>query len=154
MSDDAEPPEDDLEQFRIEVGHDHGVKPGNIVGAIANEAGLDGANIGHIEIHSDHSLVNLPVGMPQEVFSDLKKTRVCGERLMISRLAGDALSKKSSPVRRSTPKAKPKLKSKTGSKPKSKSNAGSKGKAKTKAKPRNKNKSNKDKGKPKRKPKP
>ncbi len=74
----------DTETYRIEVGHDHGVKPGNIVGAIASEAGLDGAHIGRVDIQSDYSLVDLPVGMPREVFRDLRKTRVCGQRLMIS----------------------------------------------------------------------
>ena len=36
--------------YRINVGHAHGVLPGNIVGAIANEAGIDGKRIGHIDI--------------------------------------------------------------------------------------------------------
>ena len=74
-----------MERFRIEVGHKHGVKPGNIVGAIANEAGLDSQHIGHIDIHTEHSTVDLPLGMPKEVFQDLRKTRVCGQRLDLSR---------------------------------------------------------------------
>jgi ATP-dependent RNA helicase DeaD len=75
----------DKERYRIEVGHEHGVKPGNIVGAIANEAGLDGEHIGQIEIEENFSLVDLPVGMPKDIFMDLKNVRVCGERLAISR---------------------------------------------------------------------
>ena len=63
----------DNELFRIEVGHEHGVKPGNIVGAIANEAGIDASNIGHVAIHEAHSEVELPKGMPREIFEDLKK---------------------------------------------------------------------------------
>ncbi|MCU7857433.1 MAG: DEAD/DEAH box helicase, partial [Candidatus Thiodiazotropha sp. (ex Lucinoma borealis)] len=51
-----------MERFRIEVGHEHEVKPGNIVGAIANEAGLDAQHIGHIDIRTDFSLVDLPAG--------------------------------------------------------------------------------------------
>ena len=84
----------DTKRYRIEVGHDHGVKPGNIMGAIANEAGLDGGHIGHIDIHADHSFVDLPVGMPKEVFSDLQNTRVCGQRLMISREGEEAPANK------------------------------------------------------------
>lgn len=80
------PPAEDMERFRIEVGHAHGVKPGNIVGAIANEAGLDGQHIGAIEIEDEFSLIDLPVGMPREVFRDLKKVWVCGQQLRISRL--------------------------------------------------------------------
>jgi len=78
-------PDADRERYRIEVGHKHGVKPGNIVGAIANEAGLDGEHIGQIEIKERFSLVDLPVGMPKDIFMDLKNVRVCGERLAISR---------------------------------------------------------------------
>jgi len=76
----------EFERFRIEVGHNHGVEPRNIVGAIANEAGLDAIHIGHIEIDADFSIVELPVGMPRDVFRDLKKTWVCGKQLAISRL--------------------------------------------------------------------
>ena len=75
-----------MERFRIEVGHQHKVKPGNIVGAIANEAGLDAQDIGHIDIHTEFSLVDLPNGMPNDVFQDLRKTWVCGQRLEISRI--------------------------------------------------------------------
>jgi ATP-dependent RNA helicase DeaD len=74
-----------METFRIEVGHSHGVKPANIVGAIANEAGLDSANIGRIEIRDDHSLIDLPQGMPGDVFKHLKKVWVSGQQLRITR---------------------------------------------------------------------
>ena len=75
----------DLELFRIEVGREHGVEPSNIVGAIANEAGLDARNIGQISINDNHSMVELPMGMPKDVFSDLRKVWVCGQQLRISR---------------------------------------------------------------------
>ena len=75
-----------LETYRIEVGHAHGVQPGNIVGAIANEAGLDGRNIGHIDIRDDHSFVDLPEGMPNEIFENLQAVRVRGTELRIRRV--------------------------------------------------------------------
>ena len=75
-----------MNSFRIEVGHVHGVQPGNIVGAIANEAGLDGKHIGHIDIREDHSFVDLPEGMPKEIFRSLKKVRVRGTELRITRV--------------------------------------------------------------------
>ena len=75
-----------MASYRIEVGHQHGVKPGNIVGAIANEAQLDSQNIGRIEIFDDYSLVDLPDGMPKETFRDLQKVWVSGQQLRISRL--------------------------------------------------------------------
>jgi len=75
-----------METFRIEVGHAQGVLPGNIVGAIANEAGLDGKFIGHIDIREDHSFVDLPEGMPKEIFRELKKVKIRGAELRISRV--------------------------------------------------------------------
>jgi len=81
-------------RFRIEVGRQHDVKPGNIVGAIANEAGLDAEHIGHIDIQKEYSLVDLPTGMPKEVFQDLRKARVCGQRLNISPLEQPVKKKK------------------------------------------------------------
>jgi len=75
-----------MERYRIEVGHQHNVKPANIVGAIANEAGIDAMYIGQIDIHTDFSLVDLPAGMPKDIYRDLGKAWVCGQRLGISRL--------------------------------------------------------------------
>ncbi|STY28378.1 ATP-dependent RNA helicase deaD (cold-shock DEAD-box protein A) [Legionella wadsworthii] len=75
--------------FRIDVGKIHGVKPGNIVGAIANEAGLNSKHITGLKIHEDHSTVRLPRGMPKEVMSDLTKAWVCGRQLKIT-LIGSA----------------------------------------------------------------
>lgn len=77
-------PDSDKERYRIDVGHEHGVKPGNIVGAIANEAGLAGEHIGHISIEKNYSLVDLPVGMPRDILMDLKKVRVCGRPMKIT----------------------------------------------------------------------
>ena len=76
----------EMETFRIEVGHAHGVKPGNIVGAIANETGIDGDHIARIKIEHDYSTVELPAGMPKELFNELKKVRVVGQAMNISRL--------------------------------------------------------------------
>jgi ATP-dependent RNA helicase DeaD len=78
-------PDAGFETFRIEVGEAHGVKPGNIVGAIANEAGLDSKNIGRVDIRDDYSLVDLPDGMPAEIFKHLKKVWVSGQQLRITR---------------------------------------------------------------------
>lgn len=80
------PADHDMELFRIDVGHDHDVEPRNIVGAIANEAGLDAQNIGRIDIRDNHSIVELPIGMPKPIFADLKKAWVCGRKLNIARV--------------------------------------------------------------------
>jgi ATP-dependent RNA helicase DeaD len=81
-------PEQGMERFRIEVGHEHKVKPGNIVGAIANEADIDSKYIGRIEIYDDFSTVDLPDGMPKELLYSLKKVWVAGQQLKITRDSG------------------------------------------------------------------
>jgi ATP-dependent RNA helicase DeaD len=85
----------EMELFRIEVGHNHGVKPGNIVGAIANETGIDGDHIARIRIEDDYSTVELPAGMPKELIEELKKIRVAGQQLNISKM--DDSGRKSKP---------------------------------------------------------
>ena len=110
------PPQEGMERFRIEVGRMHDVQPGNIVGAIANEAGLDGKYIGHIKIHDEYSLVDLPEGMPKEVFQDLIKTRVAGQALRISRVGKDGkpvMSDKKSTAKKTVKRAKSKVKPKS-----------------------------------------
>jgi ATP-dependent RNA helicase DeaD len=76
-----------METFRIEVGSVHGIKPGNVVGAIANEAGIEGVHIGRVDIREDHSYVDLPEGMPKQIFSELQKVRVAGRELRMSRVS-------------------------------------------------------------------
>jgi len=97
-------PEVGMETFRIEVGHMHGVKPANIVGAIANEAGLEARYIGRIDIHDDHSVLDLPEGMPPEILSHLKKVWVSGQQLRIHRIGEDSGH---APPRRFKPGGKP-----------------------------------------------
>jgi ATP-dependent RNA helicase DeaD len=75
-----------METFRLEVGSVHGIKPANIVGAIANESGIEGVHIGRVDIREDHSYVDLPEGMPKQVFKDLQKVRVAGRELRLSRV--------------------------------------------------------------------
>ncbi|MGD8587334.1 MAG: DEAD/DEAH box helicase [Chromatiales bacterium] len=76
-------PQIPLQRYRIDVGSEHQVTPREIVGAIANEAGLEGRYIGAIEIHPEFSLIDLPEGMPKEVYRHLRKVRVCGRPLKI-----------------------------------------------------------------------
>ncbi|HZX81808.1 MAG TPA: DbpA RNA binding domain-containing protein, partial [Lysobacter sp.] len=78
-------PEPGMETFRVEVGHTHGVKPGNLVGAIANEADLESRFIGRIDIRDHFTLIDLPEGMPRETMEHLKRVRVAGQQLKIRR---------------------------------------------------------------------
>jgi ATP-dependent RNA helicase DeaD len=73
-----------MQRFRIEVGSEHGLQPKHIVGAIANEAGLDSRYIGQIKIFEDFSTVTLPEGMPKELYQHLRQIRVCGQPMQLS----------------------------------------------------------------------
>lgn len=75
-----------METFRIDVGRDHGVETKNIVGAIANEANIESRYIGRIKLHDTYTTVDLPQGLPKELLQHLKKVRVCGRQLNLSRL--------------------------------------------------------------------
>lgn len=130
--------EEGMERYRLEVGHKHEVKPGNIVGAIANEAGLDSKNIGRIEIHDDYSVIDLPSGMPKDTFNTLKKTWVSGTQLKISTLGS---SSESNAYKDSSPrKPKSNNKSRTSSKPKPRNKPGNKTKNKDEKKRKRKTK--------------
>jgi len=82
------PKNGDLERFRIQVGLDHGVTPGHIVGAITNEAGLAGNSIGRIRLYAKDSTVDLPRGMPQQTLKHLQKVRIFQRPLAIRRDSG------------------------------------------------------------------
>jgi len=93
----AERDDSDHVRYRIEVGREHGVQPGNIVGAIANEAGMDAVHIGRIEIFDNHSIVGLPGGMPRDIYERLRKAWVCGQQLSISVDSGGDAPKRPPP---------------------------------------------------------
>ena len=73
----------ELAVYRLSVGHRQRVRPGAIVGALANEGGLNSKDFGRISIFSEHSLVELPADLPREVFEQLDKTRVSGQLINI-----------------------------------------------------------------------
>ena len=62
------------------------MKAGNILGAILNEVGLDPESVGHISINDTYSTVELPQGMPDNIFHELRKVRVCGRQLRLSKM--------------------------------------------------------------------
>lgn len=97
----------DMETFRIEVGHVHQVKPGNIVGAIANETGIDTTYIGRIQIYDDFSTVDLAAGMPDDIFYALKKVWVSGQQLNISRVDRNEIPQQRPGERRFKDRSKP-----------------------------------------------
>ena len=90
----------DWQTYRLEVGKEHGARPGDIVGAIANEISLDSSYIGAINLHDKHSFVQLPKGIPDELFKQLKGVRVRRQPLAIS-TSNEQVSRQEAPRRRS-----------------------------------------------------
>lgn len=81
-------PEQGMERYRIAIGDVHGVRPGNIVGAIANEADIDSEYIGRISIFDEFSTVDLPEGMPTNIQKVLQKARINGRMMKICKANG------------------------------------------------------------------
>ena len=72
-----------MERYQLAVGSNDGVRPGNIVGAIANEAGIHGSEIGPIDIGPVFSTIDLPRGLSKGVLNLLRHTWVSGKQLKI-----------------------------------------------------------------------
>jgi len=125
--------EEGMVRYRIEVGHSHEVKPGNIVGAIANEGGIDSKNMGQISIYGDYSLIDLPDGLSNDTVNDLKKVWVAGQQLKISTFSKE---KNASYSTERVAKRKPKPKPKSNPVAKTKTKEKEKEKGKRKDKPR------------------
>ncbi|MCY2995350.1 MAG: DEAD/DEAH box helicase [Planctomycetota bacterium] len=108
-----------METFRIEVGRNQQVQPGNIVGAIANEAGIGSESIGKINIFDHFSTVDLPAGLPRNVLDVIDNIVIAGRKLRLSRMDDSrprpAYSQDGKrPFNKSKPKAKYRKKSSNG----------------------------------------
>jgi ATP-dependent RNA helicase DeaD len=79
-----------MQTYRVEVGREHGAEVKNLVGAIANEAGIDSKDIGRISLQDNYSTIDLPQGMPKDLFQQLRKVWVCNKQLEISLMSSNA----------------------------------------------------------------
>lgn len=88
IDNEAEPlkkhPDVDMQRYCLAVGYNNGVKPGNIVGMIINEADIDKDYVGHIEIYDDVCTVDLPADMPAELLKQLGDAYICGKKSEIA----------------------------------------------------------------------
>lgn len=78
----------DFDAYRLAVGKRQHVRPGAIVGAIANEGGLNSRDFGRITIGMDHTIVELPKGLDRSVLDRLSNTRISGQLINIERDTG------------------------------------------------------------------
>ena len=80
--------------YKIAVGKRHRVEPRQIVGAIANEGGLERGDFGAITIRPDYSLVELPAKLPGDTWDKLKETRISGKLIELKRDYGPPKGRK------------------------------------------------------------
>lgn len=73
-----------MELYRVAVGESHGAQKGDLVGAIANEAGISSQTMGKIRMHAEHSFIELPAGLPKDVVKKLRTVWVRGQQLQIA----------------------------------------------------------------------
>jgi len=76
--------------YRLAVGRSHGVRPGQIIGALANEGGIPGAQINGLKIYDEHATVMLPDDLSKQVVDGLKRAWVCGRQLQLRMQADKA----------------------------------------------------------------
>jgi ATP-dependent RNA helicase DeaD len=76
-----------MRRYRLAVGRKDNIKPGNVLGAIANEAEISSEFIGAIQIFNDFTTIDLPDEMTKETLAILKKTRVFDKKLSIEELS-------------------------------------------------------------------
>ena len=74
-----------FDTYRLDVGKRQHVRPGAIVGALANEGGLNSKDFGRITIGGDFTLVELPKNLDQSVLDRLEDTRISGQLINIQR---------------------------------------------------------------------
>ncbi|WP_171905400.1 DbpA RNA binding domain-containing protein, partial [Cellulosimicrobium cellulans] len=70
-------------RYRLSVGYTHGAQPGGIVGALTNEAGLNGSDVGKIDIFPSFSLVDIAAPLDEATLDRISRARVAGKFLRI-----------------------------------------------------------------------
>lgn len=74
-----------FQAYKIQVGKRHRVEPRQIVGALANEGGLDRRDFGKITIRPDYSIVELPAQLSADQWERLKGTRISGKLIELAK---------------------------------------------------------------------
>ncbi len=90
---DRKVPNSGLASFRVEVGFEHGIRPGDLVGTITGETALTGGSIGRIDIHRDFTVIDLPADLDQATVDLMASLEVRRNRLRMRRLSKEELAK-------------------------------------------------------------
>ncbi len=73
-------------RYRLEVGRKHQVTLEALVKLLVDESGVDKNNINNVSIHNLHTILELPDGMPPDIFLHLKSVEINQQKLHIKRL--------------------------------------------------------------------
>jgi ATP-dependent RNA helicase DeaD len=101
---------DGMVRIRVGIGRRGGVRPGDLVGAIANEAGIDARGIGAIDIADAYSLVEVDASVAERVVGALSRARIKGQKVEVGREGDATLPERGatgSPERRAPHRGKP-----------------------------------------------
>jgi len=69
----------------VGAGRKLGVRPGDLVGAIANEAGIHSREIGAIDIADRFSIVEVPAEAADSIIAALRGTTLRGKKVLVRR---------------------------------------------------------------------
>jgi ATP-dependent RNA helicase DeaD len=82
------PPGGDMVRLFIGAGRTAGMRPADLVGAITNEAGVEGRQIGTIQIGDAYSLVEVPEEVANQVITALRDATLRGKKVPVRRDRG------------------------------------------------------------------
>ena len=75
--------EEGMTRLFLQIGRQDGIRPGDIVGAIANEAGVPGNAIGAIDIMDKSTFVEVPEAAAPKVIEALNRTKLRGKKIFV-----------------------------------------------------------------------
>ena len=82
-------PEAGMTRLFVGMGRADGLRPGDLVGAIASEAGLPGKAVGSIDILAHTAFVEVPANEVDRIISALSATKLRGKRVKVGRAERD-----------------------------------------------------------------
>ncbi len=87
-------PEGGMARLMLSMGRREGLRPSDLVGAIANETGLPGREIGAIDIFEYESFVEVPQSRAEDVARALMSTTLRGTKVRVERVSGAVVEEK------------------------------------------------------------
>ena len=94
------PPAPKMVRYRLEIGRKHSVSKEEIKEALVQESGVERKMIGSIEMSQQYTLIELPEGMPSDIFHHLKTVEIKQHKLHIKRIGSAHGKKRNSTIRR------------------------------------------------------